>query len=93
MTRYDEMATINCLLSIEKQSISHTIHGQWHIWHLLQFMKSSSLSVNILYLDGLGPSLNRPTQTMHYCEGIPSQITIHLHCLIPPQMGNLMTPA
>ena len=45
------------LLSIEKQSISHTIHGQWHILHRFQFMKSSSLCVNILYLDGLGPGL------------------------------------
>ena len=34
-----------------------------------------------------------PIQTMHYYQGNPSKITIHLHCSIPPQkmdMYNLM---
>ena len=25
---------------------------------------------------------------MHYCKGTPPKITIHLHCLIPPQYGS-----
>ena len=34
-----------------------------------------------------------PTQTMHSYKGIPSKLpNIYLHCLIPPKIGNLITP-
>ena len=55
MTRYDASG-YHKLSVVHRKTINFPYHV-WHIWHLLQFMKSSSLSVNILYLDGLRPGL------------------------------------
>ena len=45
----------------------------------------------ILYTYEFAGVIIRPIQTMHCYKGNPSELAIDLHCLIPPEGGNLMT--